>query len=77
MQWFGSSKSPHHGILLFLDPSVFRLNRSKLILYFNSCVHTGGFMSKHDQLFLYSTRSILIKALVVASGVITSVSLQA
>ena len=77
MQWFGSSKSPHYGILLFLDPSVFRLNSSKLNLYFNSCVHTGGFMSKHDQLFLYSTKSILVKALVVASGIITSTSSQA
>jgi hypothetical protein len=34
-------------------------------------------MSKHDQLFLYSTKSILVKALVVASGVITSASAYA
>jgi len=34
-------------------------------------------MSKHDQLFLYSTKSILVKALVVASGIITSTSSQA
>ena len=34
-------------------------------------------MGKRNQLFLYSTKSILIKTLVVASGVITSVSSQA
>ncbi len=34
-------------------------------------------MGKSNQLFLYSTKSILIKTLVVASGVITSVSSQA